>query len=144
MSTLFESVNKHNRHAFRNCEEFIFDITWYSINFRKLVFVGTLLDETDKWIGYIGIFITSCCRREVKIRRYFIGYMRMRGVFRNELFYEWLVSTSVISTLVDIWLVLRAGSLLFCLEGVYLYFRLCCFPIDLYVKTSNCTFLKCI
>jgi len=47
MSTLFESVNKHNRHAFRNCKEFIFDITGYSINFRKLAFDGTLLDETD-------------------------------------------------------------------------------------------------
>jgi hypothetical protein len=54
MSTLFESVNKHNRHAFRNCMEFIFDITGYSINFRKLAFDGTLLDETDTWIGYIG------------------------------------------------------------------------------------------
>lgn len=34
--------------------EFIFDITGYSINFRKLAFDGTLLDETDTWIGYIG------------------------------------------------------------------------------------------
>lgn len=39
--------------------EFIFDITVYSTNFRKLAFCGTLLDETDTWIVYIGIFKTS-------------------------------------------------------------------------------------
>jgi hypothetical protein len=39
--------------------EFISDITVYSINFRKLTFHETLLDKTDTWIVYIGIFKTS-------------------------------------------------------------------------------------
>jgi len=102
---------------------------WYSINFRKLAFDGTLRDETDKWIGCIDMFITSCRRREVKIQRYCIGYMKC--IVRNVWYYEWFVST-----MVDIWLVLWAGSLLFCIEGVCHYFRLCCFLINLYVKTS--------
>jgi hypothetical protein len=91
-STLFESENKHNRHEFPNCLVFILDITVYSINFRKLAFVGTLLDVTDTWIGYIGIFQTTCRRMEVKIQRYCIGYMWQCVVARNVCCYEWLVS----------------------------------------------------
>lgn len=127
MSTLFGSVNKHNRHTFRNCIEFIFDITGYSINFRKLAFGGTLLVETDIWIRCIDIFKTSYRRREVKIQRYCIGYIRKFVVARSVWFYEWLVST-----IVDMWLVLRAGSLKFCIEGVY--FRLRCFDVFCMLK----------
>jgi len=90
MSTLFESVNKHNRHTFRNCMEFIFDVTGYSINFRKLAFDGTLLDKTDTWIGNVGIFKTTCRRREMKIKWYCIGYIRMCVVVRN-MWFLWMV-----------------------------------------------------